>query len=160
MPKRDVLKSLQYVHLTVFLVFVTIIFLLHLITSNFLDVLRFPNYFKAIDPFALPTWPSGFHFYHVILALLVGLPLINALGLVFAKHPIYRIVSDLSSFLGFLILWPTALFFIFTLSSALNLTSENIQSSLIFFGASILVFILDLITWYFDEESLLKISKR
>lgn len=135
------IRILQWTHLLIFFLLSTIIILLHIYTDNFLDLLRFPEYVKAIDVYSTPNWPAGFHLYHVILISILLLTLINGVGLMSYENKIWRIVSDLASFLNLLFMWLISLFFVFTLASSDLLSPENIQSSLIFFSATFVVFI-------------------
>ena len=160
-PKKPkIVTILQTIHLVVFVASAGTIFLLHIFTKNFLDFLRMPAYVKAIDPWASIDWPGSLHFYHVILVFIFFLTLINALGLIYYSSRTWRIVSDLSSFLSFLIVLPASLFFIYTIASSGQLSAVNIQAGLFFFAITFFVFILDLVTWYVDEQSLLKIMKK
>lgn len=157
--KTLLVNILQWIHLLLFFSITSIIILLHIFTDDFLDFLRFPEYVKAIDAYTPINWPAGFHFYHVILISIILITFINGLGLRYYSNKIWRIISDLASFLNILFMWPTALFFLFTLASSEELSVQNIQSSLIFFAAAFLVFILDLVTWYVDDQSLIKIRR-
>lgn len=158
--KPQPVKILQWIHFLLFLLITVTIILLHIYTDNFLDFLRFPEYVKAVDFFASPNWPEGFHFYHVILLSILLLTLINGFGLIFYENKVWRITTDLASFLNILFMWPISLFFLFTLASSEYLTAQNIQSSLIFFVITFIVFVLDLVTWYIDDHSLVKIHKK
>ena len=158
--KPRIVYVLQIIHFATFVLAVTIIFLLHIFTQNFLDFLRMPAYVKAIDPWAASDWPGSVHFYHVVLLFFVTLTLINALGLFFYSSRLWRIISDISSFLGFFIIWPASLFFIYTLASSGPLSGEVIKSALFFFTVTFSLFVLDLVTWYVDEQSFLKIRKK
>lgn len=156
MTRSKILKFLQFIHLIVFLSGSIIITLLHIYTKDFWDFLRIPNLLKEINTFLGHGWPASLHVYQAILLLSLFLALINALGLFLYKLKLWRYVSDISSFIGFLIIWPVTLFLAFTLVSVENLSDKNIQTILTYFVFSFLIFLLDLITWYFDDNSLIR----
>jgi len=158
--KPNIIKVLQWAHFAVFSSIVAIISGLHIITENFLDILRFPPYVKAVNPLVAGNWPGTLHFYHIILFFFLTLTLIDAFGLFFYSSKIWRIISDITSFLGFMIIWPTALFFVYTLASSGDISFQHILTGLIFFTFTFLIFVLDIVTWYVDEQSLLKFPRK
>jgi len=158
--KPKSVKVLQIIHFTVFILAISIISLQHIFTQNFLDILRMPAYVKAIDPWAASDWPGNFHFYHVILIFYISLTFINGMGLFYYSKKIWRVISDGSSFLSFLIIWPISLFFIYTVASTGPLDKLTIQSAVLFSIITFSLFILDLVTWYVDEQSLLRIGRK
>ena len=155
-PKPRIVHILQIIHFASFVSAIGVISLLHIITEDFLDILRMPAYVKAIDPWAVSDWPGSFHFYHLISAFFILLTLINALGLFYYSQRSWRVISDFSSFLSFLIIWPISLFFVYTLASTGPLESKTVQSALFFFTVTFFLFILDLVTWYVDDQSLIR----
>ena len=153
--KPKIFSVLQLLHVSTVVAAIIIIFLLHLHPSNLLDVLRFPAFLKDINPLLGFAWPASLHVYQFTLVFFLAVSLIDALGLVFYQSRTWRLFSDISSFLGFLIIWPVSLFFIFTLASAETLESQSIQTALVYFGLTFFLFILDLVTWFIDEQALL-----
>lgn len=158
--KPPSVKALQTIHLVVFVLTLFTIFSLHFYPQNFLDTLRLPLYLKSIDPFLGYSWPSSLYIYQVVLLFFIFLILIDGLGLFFYQSRFWRFVSDVSSFLGFLLMVPVTFFFIFTLVVAKNLTPDNVITATIYFAFSSFLFLLDLVTWYVDEQSFLKIGKK
>jgi len=148
-------KILQWLHLIIFVTAVGIIFVLHYYPEDFLDFLRVPLFLRDINSMLGSSWPVSLHIYQIILIFFLLLTLIDSLGLLFYHSKSWRIISDLSSFLGFLIIWPVALFFVFTLVSSDNLDLQNIKTALVYFIFSFSLFILDLVTWFVDEQSFL-----
>ena len=153
--KPKIVIILQWIHLFVFIAVVGIISLLYYYPENLLDFLRLPLFLREIDLLIGQDWPASLHVYQIVLIFSLILVFIDALGLLFYRSKLWRMVSDVSSFLGFLIIWPVALFFIFTLSSFNNISLQNIHTALIYFFFSFLLFVLDLITWFVDEQSFL-----
>lgn len=155
--KSKIITYLQIAHLAVFLLGVTIVILLHVHTQGFLDELRLPTFLKEIDNFLGYAYPASLRVYQVILLFTLILSAIDSLGLFFYSSKTWKLLSDITSFLGLLIIWPTALFFMLTLASAQNLTQTSIQTILVYFSFTLFIFILDLVTWFVDEQSLIKI---
>ena len=158
--KPEIVRILQFVHLAIFTLAIFVIFLLHLYTQNFLDFLRIPIFLKSINPLLGFGWPASLHVYQTILVFSLFLIFVDAAGLFFYRSRIWRIISDVSSFLGLLVIWPVALFFIFTLASAEKLEAQNIQTITVYFLLSLFLVILDLVTWFVDEQSLIKLRKK
>lgn len=152
--KPPVIKILQWIHVSTLIIGVGVIFLLHLYPENILDFLRLPAFLKDINPFLGFGWPASLHVYQVILVFFLVVSLIDALGLLFYESRPWRIFSDLSSFLGFLIIWPASVFFIFTLVSTEGLKPQSIHTALVYFGFTFFIFILDLVTWFVDEQAI------
>lgn len=150
------LKILQFIHLLIFVSGILIVLILHLITFNFWDFLRLPQLLKDLNPLFGFGWPASLHVYQSILVFAMIVSLINGLGLVFYKLKQWRAISDLSSFLGVLIIWPVSLLLLFTLASAENLDLANIKTIFIYFGFTFLIAVLDLVTWFVDEQSFVK----
>ncbi|OGE14185.1 hypothetical protein A3G14_01440 [Candidatus Curtissbacteria bacterium RIFCSPLOWO2_12_FULL_38_9] len=150
------LKILQFLHLIIFLAGITIVVILHIKTTNFWDFLRLPKLIVDLDPFFGSGWPASLHVYQAILVFAMIVALINGLGTFFYRRKIWRMLSDLLSFLGVLIIWPASLFLLYTLASAENLDSQNIQTIVIYFGLTLFIAALDLVTWFVDEKSFIK----
>ena len=156
MSNKTILRILQFAHLLVFVTAAVIIISLHVFSVDFLDFLRIPMFLRVVDGSLGNSWPKSLNVYHTILLLSFLLALINASGLFLYKMKLWRYISDISSFLGVLIVWPVALFFAFILATAGNLSIDSIKTIFTYFFVSMFIFILDLITWYFDDESLLR----
>lgn len=155
MAKPIPIKILQWLHLTIVGIAVSVISLLHFYPVNFLDFLRVPLFLKEINSLLGFGWSASLHVYQIILVFFLFITLVDGLGLLFYHSKIWRLISDLSSFLGFLIIWPAGLFFIFVLASAETLKSQSVQTALFYFLISLFLFILDLITWFVDEKAIL-----
>lgn len=153
------LRFLQAVHLIVFIAAVAVVSALHIYTQDFLDFLRFPILLKSINPFLGSGWPASLHVYQTILIIYLAIVLLDGLGLFFYKSKVWRGISDLTSFLGFLLIWPIILFLVLTLASSETLTTQNVKTILSYFAFSLFLFLLDLVTWYFDERSLIKLKR-
>lgn len=158
--KPKIVSALQYVNLIFFFAAISTITLLHVNTDNFLDILRLPRLIHTINPLVGHGWPASLHVYQFVMVFSIILIFINSLGLFYYSSKIWRFATDISSFLGFLIIWPTALFFVFTIASAENLKVIDFQTAIVYFGVTFSIFILDLITWFIDDQSLLKVTKR
>lgn len=158
--KPRIITVLQATHLAIFLIGISAVTLLHIRTSDFLDQLRLPTFLKEIDSFLGFAYPASLHVYQIILLFTLLLAAIDSLGLLFYKSKIWKFMSDITSFLGLLVIWPAALFFIFTLASAQNLTQASIQTIIVYFTFTLFIFVLDLVTWFVDEQSLIKIGRR
>lgn len=158
--KPQIVTVLQIAHLCVFLIGVFIVVILHIYTQNFWDFLRLPTFLKSIDDFLNQAYPASLHIYQSILIFSMIITFIDALGLFFYKSKSWKIASDLTSFLGLLIIWPVALFFIFTIATAKNMSTLTIQTIYTYFGLSMLIFILDLVTWFVDEQALIRPFRR
>lgn len=156
MTNKKILTILQVLHLLVIISAIGIISLLHINTKNFWDFLRLPQLISDINPFLGNAWPASLHVYQVILVFAIGVASINALGLVLYKSKIWRIASDVSSFIGFLIFWPVSLFLIFILATVEGLDSQNIQTIFVYYVYTQFIFVLDLITWFVDERNFAK----
>lgn len=158
--KPRIIKVLQFAHLIVFTSGVITVTLLHIYTNNFWDFLRFPIFLKSIDNFLHTAYPASLHVYQSILVFSLLLAFIDALGLFFYKSKSWKLTSDLTSFLGLLIIWPVALFFVFTLATAENLSPQVIETIYAYFAFTMLIFVLDLVTWFVDEEALVRPFRR
>lgn len=154
--KPAIVKFLQWAHLAIVITSIITISLLHYYTENFLDFLRLPTFLKDIDLFLGSGWPASLHVYQAILLFFIFVSLVDALGLFFYSSRVWRLISDASSFLGFLIILPVCVFFILTLASLDNLSLQSIQTILVYFAISLVIFILDLVTWFVEDRSLLK----
>jgi|SRR3989344_4490563 len=150
-----IIRVLQWIHLSIFLLVVGTITLLHLITKDFFDFLRLPQFLRTLNPLLGFGWPVSLHVYQAILVFFLLITLTDGLGLLFYRSKTWRLISDVSSFLGFLIIWPTALFFLFSLASSETLRVIDIQTAILFFIFAFLLFLLDLVTWFVDEQSFL-----
>ncbi len=156
MRKISTVVYLQFAHLIIFAIAILIVSILHIKTSNFWDFLRLPQFLKDLNPLFGFGYPASLHVYQSILVFALIVALINGLGLILYKSKIWRISSDISSFLGVLIIWPVSLFLLFTLASAEDLNLQNIQTVTIYFGFTFLIAVLDLIMWFIDEQSFVK----
>lgn len=156
MQNNNRTRLLQISHFSIVLIAVIIVIILHIKAQNFWDFLRLPQLISDLDPLFGFGWPASLHIYQAILIFVVIVALINGLGLIFYRSKLWRIFSDVSSFLGILIVWPISLFLLFTLASAENLSLQNIQTITIYFGFTFLIAILDLVTWFADERSFVK----
>lgn len=157
--KPKIVSFLQYLNLFFFTAAIATITLLHIYSNNFLDFLRLPRLIYEINPLVGNGWPISLHIYQLILIFSLFLVLIDALGLFFYSQKAWRFVSDITSFLGFLIIWPTALFFIYTIASAENLRTIDFQTSLVYFAITFSLFLLDLVTWFVDDHSFVRRRK-
>lgn len=151
--KPKIVSFLQYVNLIFFFTAISTITLLHVYTNNFLDFLRLPRLIYSMNPLLGHGWPASLHVYQFVLVLSIILVFIDSLGLFFYSSKTWRFISDFTSFLGFLIIWPASLFFIFTIASAENLRAIDVQTSLVYFAITFSLFLLDIITWFVDEQS-------
>ncbi len=154
--KPKIVFLLQYLNLIFFFAAIATITLLHTYTENFLDFLRLPRLIYEINPLVGNGWPISLHVYQSILIFSILLVLIDSLGLFFYSQKAWRFISDITSFLGFLVIWPTALFFIYTIASAENLRTIDLQTSLAYFTITFSLFILDLVTWFVDDQSFVR----
>ena len=150
------IRILQFAHLVIFLVGILVVSALHIRTSNFWDFLRLPKLISDLNPLFGFGWPASLHVYQSIMVFAIIVALINGSGLIFYSSKIWRFLSDMSSFIGFLIIWPVSLFLLFTLASAENLDLQNIQTITVYFGFTFLIAVLDLITWFTDEQGFVK----
>lgn len=149
-------RYLQFIHVTIFSIGTLAVIILHIKTSNFWDILRLPQLISDLNPLFGFGYPASLHIYQSILVFALIIALVNSLGLVFYKSKLWRFTSDISSFLGVLIIWPVSLFLLFTLASAENLSAKNIQTIAVYFTFTFTIAILDLVTWFVDEESFMK----
>jgi len=147
-------KILQWIYLLVFIFVVGAIIVLHNVPNEMLVTLRVPRFLREIDPFLGYAWPSSLLVYQVTLLFSLFLILVDSLGLFFYQARLWRIFSDLSSFLGLFVAWTIILFFVFSLTFSNVLKDDNIQTAMIFLALSLFLFILDLVTFAVDEQSL------
>ena len=155
------IRFLQFAHLVIFLVGILVVSALHIKTANFWDFLRLPKLISDLDPLFGFGWPASLHVYQSILTFAIIVALINGSGLIFYSSKLWRFLSDLSSFIGFMFIWPVSLFLLFTLASAENLDLQNIQTITFYFGFTFLIAVLDLVTWFIDEQGFVKrLSKK
>src|SRR4030042_2874693 len=138
-PSRTI-TVLQWIHLSVFLFVAGTITLLHIITKDFLDFLRLPQFLKTLNPLLGFGWPVALNVYDVILVFFLLVTFIDALGLLYYSNKTWKFLSDISSFLGFLVIWPTALFFLFSLASSETLKVIDVQTATVFFIFAFLLF--------------------
>ncbi len=160
MKRNRTLRLLQLTHLTILIIGILVITILHIFTQNFWDFLRIPVFLRSIDEFLGQGWPISLSVYHAVLVTSLLVALINAAGLIFYKNKVWRIATDIVTFVGFLIIWPICLFFALILATAQNLSEQNVHTILVYFLFTLSIFILDLVTWYFDDQSLVTIVKR
>ena len=147
-------KVLQWVYLIIFLFSIGTIVTLHNLPDEILIILRVPRFLREIDPFLGFAWPASFHIYQATLLLFLFLIFIDGLGLFFYQSRFWRLISDLSSFVGLFVIWSVFLFFIFSLTLAEGFEERNIQTTIVFLLLAFFLFILDLITFLVDEQSL------
>jgi len=147
-------KILQWIYLLIFIFVVGMIIVLHNVPNEMLVTLRVPQFLREIDPFLGYTWPSSLLVYQATLLFSLFLILVDSLGLFFYNALFWRIFSDLSSFLGLFVAWTIILFFVFSLTFSNVLEDDNIQTAIIFLVLSLFLFILDLVTFAVDEQSL------
>lgn len=160
MKRTETLRLLQLTHLTILIIGVFVITILHIFTQNFWDFLRIPVFLRSIDEFLGQGWPVSLSVYHAVLGTSFLVAAINAAGLKLYSNKIWRVATDIVTFIGFLIIWPICLFFALILATAQNLSEQNVHTILVYFLFTLSVFILDLVTWYFDDQSLIKIVSR
>lgn len=158
--KQKTLLILQILHLSAFLTGSIAIILLHIYTRNFLDFLRLPKFLREINALLNYSWPNSLHIYQIILISSLSIAAVDFLGLFFYRSKLWRFVSDLTSFLGFIVILPVILFFIFTLFYLKDLSYLNIQTIITYFSFTLFIFTLDFVTWLFDEKSLLSLKKK
>lgn len=152
--KPAIVKILQLLHFLVFLTLITFIILMHNLPANTFQILRIPTFLQQIDPFLVFSYPSSLFIYQITLILFLAIAFINSLGLFFYSARFWRLVSDLSSFLGLFVVWSVVLFFILSLSFEFFTTSENVQTAFVYVIIAFFLFILDLITFFVDENHL------
>lgn len=152
--KPSLVMVLQWVYLVVFLISVAAIFVLHSAPDFFLEFLRVPKFLREIDPFLGYAWPATLYVYQAVLVIFLFIIFINSLGLLFYNYRTWRIISDLTSFFGLFVIWTAGVFFVIALSLGMFTTAENVKTALTFFLVAIFLFILDLITFFVDEQHL------
>ena len=147
-------KILQWVHLSIFLFTIALIVVVHNLPENKLEIFRVPQFLREIDQFLNFSWPSSLFIYQITLILFLTITFLNSLGLIFYSSLVWRIISDLASFLGLFVIWSAAFFLAFSLAVGYFSNSQNVQTALSFFIFALFLFILDLVTFFVDEQHL------
>ena|SRR3989344_5749407 len=119
--KTSQLKTLKLYYL--FIIILTIILVLptHIFPSPSFMPLRFPHYLEVMKPFLGISWPATFQIYHLVLLILAVIGSLNVLGIVF--YPQWRLIAQISSFVGIFFLTLMSLFFLFLFINVNPLTS-------------------------------------
>lgn len=152
--KPAIVKVLQWINLIVFLTSVTLVIAMHNLSESTLQTIRVPTFLQQIDQFLDYAWPASLHVYQVVLVIFLLIIFVNSLGLILYTSVIWRTISDLLSFLGLFLVWTAGVFFVLALSLGMFTSSENVQTALIFLIVSVLLFLLDLVTFFVDEQHL------
>lgn len=112
--KQNTLRQLKLLKLYyVFILILTIILVLptHVSPIPSFMPLRFPHYLEMMEPFLGISWPATFEIYHLVILILAIIGSINILGIVF--YPNWRLMTRISSLVGFFVTLVMVLFFLF-----------------------------------------------
>jgi len=147
-------QILAWVYLLVFAAVVFVIFLVHIIPSPFLDLVRLPTFLRLANPFLGDSWPTSLHIYQAILIFYLFVTLVDAASLFFFASNILREVSAISSYVSFGVMGAVAGFFLYSLLFFGASSTVFSQRASFFLSISFFLFLLDLFTFVVDEESL------
>lgn len=153
MTKFYLLRILALIYLLVFIGVIFAIFLVHMIPSPFLDIVRLPTFLRLAHPSLARSWPLSLHIYQAVLVFYLFITVIDAFSLFFFSSHFLRRVSLLSSYIGFFIMGGVVGFFLYTLLFISPLNDMQFQQAVFFLLLSLFLFLLDLFTFLVDEES-------
>ncbi len=154
MQKPASVQILQWVYLLVFISIVTIVFSIHSIPRPFLDTLRIPTFFSDAQPYLGFSYISSMTVYHFTFAYFLLIILVDAISLFFYSNKILKHVSLATSFFGFFLIGFMVLYFLYSLLVIGFSTESAGYSALVFLLLSIFFFVLDLITFFVEEEGI------
>ena len=147
-------KILQWVYLLVFVAIISTVTIIHNTDRPFLDVLRIPTFFRLAEPYVGISYISSMTVYHFTFAYFLLIILIDAIALFWYSSKFLKQLSLLSSFVGFFLIGFMVLYFLYSFAVIGFSSYTTGMSALIFMLASIAFFVLDLITFFVEEEGI------
>lgn len=156
MANYSYFRLLSFFYFLVFLVVVFVIFLVHTIPTPFLDIVRLPTFLRLINPFLGYSWPTSLHIYQGILITFLLITIVDSASLLFSSSRKLRVISAISSYIGYTLMGIVSLFFIYSLLF-FSYSDLTIKQASFFMGVTFLLLILDLFTFIIDEEGLIKL---
>lgn len=150
--KLNIVRVLQGIYLTIFVLTITLITAMHLIPAPALAMFRIPTELREVGQTLGLVWPTSLEVYHVFLLLFFTVVVLNGIGLYRLHVAKWRSVCKVSSFLGLPLIWSIFMFFMLPLILQSNLETKNLQTSLIYSLFAFALFIVDLLTFAVVEE--------
>ena len=147
-------KILQWVYFLVFVSIIAAVTVIHNTDRPFLDVLRIPTFFRSAEPYVGISYISSMTVYHFTFAYFLLIILIDAIALFWYPNKFLKQLSLLSSYVGFFPIGFMVLYFLYSLLVIGFSTDSAGYSALIFLLLSIFFFVLDLITFFIEEEGI------
>jgi hypothetical protein len=148
----EAVRILKWVYLAVFAVAGAFALMLTFSTNSIFEVLRFSNVVQASNGFPILT----------IFRLLVGfyliLILIDAVSLFNYRSSLWREVSAVASLIGIVLMGLGSLFMVYILAAANLVSNATAVLSLLYLVVAVGLFLLDLLTFFVEEEGLLGVA--
>jgi len=147
-------KILQWIYLLVFVSIIAAITIIHNTQQSFLDVLRIPTFFRAAEPYVGISYISSMTAYHFTFAYFLLIILIDAVCLFWYSNKFLKQLSLVSSYFGFFLIGFIVLYFLYSFT-VIGFSSPTAgTSAFVFLVLSFSFFLLDLITFFVEEEGI------
>ncbi|OGY22696.1 MAG: hypothetical protein A2126_03810 [Candidatus Woykebacteria bacterium GWB1_45_5] len=147
-------KILQWTYLAAFLSIVATATIIHNTERPFLDILRIPTFFRLAEPYVGFSYKASLTIYHFTFAYFLLLILVDAVCLFWYSNKFLKQLSLLSSYIGFFLIGFILLYFLYSSFLIGFADRQAAVSALIFFLLSLTFFVLDLITFFVEEEGI------
>ncbi len=147
----EAVRILKWVYTVVFAFGGAFALLLSLSTESLFETLRFSNVVEGVAVLSVFRFLVGFYLL---------LMLVDAVSLFNYSSFIWREVSAISSLVGIVLMGLASLFMIYIQSIASRVSTEVAILSLLYLIIAIGLFLLDILTFFVEEEQLLGISVR
>lgn len=147
-------KVLQWIYLMAFLSIVATAAIIHNTERPFLDVLRPPTFFRLAEPYVGISYKASLTIYHFTFAYFLLLILVDAICLFWYFNKFLKQLSLVSSYIGFFLIGFIFLYFMYSFLLIGFADRQAAVSALIFLLLSLTFFILDLITFFVEEQGI------
>ena len=153
-------KVLQWAYLLAFVSIAATGTIIHNTERPFLDVLRIPTFFRLAEPYVGFSYKASLTVYHFSFAYFLLLILIDAVCLFWYSNKFLKQLSLLTSYIGFFLIGFIFLYFMYSFFLIGFADQQAALSALIFLLLSQTFFILDLITFFVEEEGIYPPGKK
>jgi hypothetical protein len=154
LEKPASVKILQWTYFVAFLSIVAAATIIHNTERPFLDVLRIPTFFRLAEPYVGFSYKASLTIYHFTFAYFILLILVDAVCLFWYSNKFLKQLSLLSSYIGFFLIGFIFLYFLYSFFLIGFADHQAAVSALIFLLLSQTFFILDLITFFVEEQGI------
>jgi len=147
----EAVRILKWVYLAVFAIAGAFVLLLTLSTGSIFEVLRFSNVVQSNGIPILTVFRFLVGFYLLLI-------LVDAVSLFNYQSLLWREVSAVSSLIGIVLMGMGSLFMIYILAAANLVSTGTAVLALLYLVVAVGLFLLDLLTFFVEEEELLGIA--